>query len=55
MESIITKDNLVKAAILGGAAMLALRFTGGKSKLVQGAATIGAIAVAMPFAGRVSA
>lgn len=49
----ISKQNLIKAAIVGGGVMLALRMTGGKSKMIQGAAAVLTAAVAMPLAAKV--
>lgn len=52
MDSIVTKSNLMKAGILGVAALLAANLTASKGKLWQGAAVVGAIAIAAPFAAK---
>lgn len=49
----ISKNNLVKAAIVGAGAMLAMKMLAGKSKVVQGVATIAVVAVALPLADKV--
>lgn len=51
---LLTKENLTKAAIVGVSVMVALRFAGGKSKLIQGAAAVGAAAVGNALAAKVA-
>lgn len=50
---IISKQNLVQAAIVGGVAILAGRLLGGKSKLIMGAGTVALVALALPLAAKV--
>ena len=50
----ISKSNLIKAGIVGAAAMLALRMTASRGKLVQGLATVAIVAVALPLSNKVS-
>lgn len=49
----LNKQNLIKAGIVTAAAMLTLKMLGGKSKLIQGGATLVAVAVALPLADKV--
>ncbi len=53
MESVLNKSNLLKAGIGAVAALLAMNLTAGKSKLIQGAAVVGALALAAPLAAKV--
>lgn len=50
-----SKENLIKAAIVGGVAIAAMKFTASKGKMLQGVATISAVALAMPFAAKIGA
>lgn len=53
MDTVLNKSNLTKAGIATVAALLAMNLTAGKGKLWQGAAVLGAVAVALPFAAKV--
>jgi len=53
MGSVFTKENLIKAGIATGAAMVAMNLTAGRSKLIQGAAAVLAVAFALPLAAKV--
>jgi len=53
MEGIFNKSNLIKAGIATGAAMIAMNLTQGRSKLIQGAAAVVAVAFALPLAAKV--
>lgn len=55
MGDTFTKSNLMKAGIATLAAMLAMNFTAGRSKLVQGGAAVLAVAFALPFASKIGA
>lgn len=54
MQGVFTKENLMKAGIATLAAMLAMNLTAGRSKLIQGAAAVVAVAVALPLAAKVA-
>jgi hypothetical protein len=50
---LLNKETLLPAALAAMAALLVMKFTAGKSKLIQGAALVAAIAVTKPLAAKI--
>lgn len=54
MNSMLTQNNLVTAAVVGGATILAGRFLAKKSAMIRGIATVAVVAAAIPLGAQVA-